>query len=249
MEADGTASDTENGNVVRDTEGNVLNGFGHAVFFDAPAKSFDIHAKAKEPKAIDTTIYYISNMRYIILLAFCASFSFAQSLSLGKPKEEKEHSPWVNAGIGVGILNPVSSPSYERQGKAFVNPSFLLGFQFAELSAVTFEVDGTTPDGGLGFWLGFEQQFIQSQITPFAELQIGARDAGSEKRAYKFGDVFGVASSLNGGIIFFRESQFRIRLKGGYELICNKDYDMSWNAEVGFLFAIGRAGLETIKVD
>ncbi|MDR0517817.1 MAG: hypothetical protein LBH25_12305 [Fibromonadaceae bacterium] len=42
------SSDPESGNVIRDTEGNVLNGFGHAISFGTP--------KGEEPKAIDTTI-------------------------------------------------------------------------------------------------------------------------------------------------------------------------------------------------
>ncbi|MDR0518044.1 MAG: hypothetical protein LBH25_13485 [Fibromonadaceae bacterium] len=41
----GYSSDQENGNVVRSVKGNVLNGFGHAIFLDG-----------KEPKAIDTTV-------------------------------------------------------------------------------------------------------------------------------------------------------------------------------------------------
>jgi hypothetical protein len=188
-------------------------------------------------------------MRYILLFLALASFSFAQPLSLGKPNEEKEHSPWFNMGFGLGILSPVSSSSYKKQSTAFVNPSLLFGIQFAELSAVTFEFDLTAPDGGVGGWIGFEQQFMQKDITPFVEAQIGARNPGREKRDYSFGEAFGFAYSLNGGIIFFRESQFRIRLKGGYEMIVNESYDQSWNAEVGVLFAFGKAGLETIKVD
>jgi len=173
-------------------------------------------------------------MRYTIPLLVLASFSFAEPLSLG---------------LGLGILNPVSSPSYKEQSKAFVNPSILLGIQFAEFSALTFEFDFTAPNGGVGGWVGLEQQFIERQITPFAEAQVGARNPGREKRGYNFNETFGFAYSLNGGVIFFRESQFRIRLKGGYEMIVNNDYDQSWNAEVGVLFAIGKAGLETINVN
>jgi len=171
-------------------------------------------------------------MRYLILLLALASLSFAQPLTLGKPNnEETVHSPWLNMGLGIGILNP----------KALVNPAFLVGIQFAELSALTLELDFTVPNGGAGFWFGFEQQFIKTEITPFVEFQLGARDPGKS--------AVGLAGSLNGGIIFFRESQFRVRLKGGYERIFNKNNDMSWNAEGGILFAIGRAGLRTIKTD
>jgi hypothetical protein len=189
-------------------------------------------------------------MRYIILLLAFVPFSFAQPLSLGKPNEEKEHSPWLNAGFGIGVLSPMTS-GYKEQGNAFVNPSILLSIQFADLSAVTFEFDWTAPSGGWGGFFGFEQQFMQTDITPFAEAQIGARYPGKHNRSdgYSFGEVFGLASSINGGIIFFRESQFRIRLKCGYEGIFNKDNDMSWNAEVGALFAIGRSGVKTINVD
>ena len=188
-------------------------------------------------------------MRYVILFLVLASLSFAQPLSLGKPNEEKEHSPWVNMGFGFGVLSPASSPSYRKQSEAFVNPSVLLGIQFAELSALTFEFDFTAPNGGIGGWFGYEQQFLQRDITPFAEVQIGARNPGREERGYSFGEAFGAATSLNGGVIFFRESQLRIRLKGGYEWIFNKDTDMSWSTEVGILFAIGKAGLQTIRVD
>jgi len=179
-------------------------------------------------------------MRYIILLLALASFSFAQSLTLGKPNnEETVHSSWLNMGFGIGVLSPTSS-EFKEQSKAFVNPAFLIGIQFAELSALTIEVDFTAPKGGTGVWFGFEQQFIQREITPFAEVQLGGRDPGSE---------FGFAGSLNAGVIFFRESQFRIRLKGGYEYIFNKSKDMAWNAEGAVLFAIGKAGLKTIKTD
>jgi hypothetical protein len=41
----GYSSDPKNGNVIRDYEGNVVNGFGHAIFF-----------VGEEPKAIDTTV-------------------------------------------------------------------------------------------------------------------------------------------------------------------------------------------------
>jgi hypothetical protein len=44
----GYASDPEKGNVIKDVEGNVRSGLGHAIFFDAPER--------KEPKAIDTTV-------------------------------------------------------------------------------------------------------------------------------------------------------------------------------------------------
>jgi len=134
-------------------------------------------------------------------------------------------------GLGIGILNP----------KAFVNPALLVGIQFAELSALTLELDFTLPNGGAGFWFGFEQQFIKREITPFVEAQLGARDTGKS-------DV-GLAGSLNGGLIFFRESQFRVRLKGGYERIFNKNNDWAWNAEGGVLFAFVKAGLKTIKTD
>jgi len=188
-------------------------------------------------------------MRYTILFLVLASLSFAQPLSLGKPNEEKEHSPWLNIGFGVGILSPVASPQYKKQSEAFVNPSFLVNIQFAKLSALTFEFDFTAPNGGVGGWFGYEQQFIQMDVSPFVEAQIGARHPGGSKRSPGHKGVFGPAASLNGGVVFFRESQFRIRLKGGYEMIFNKDYDQSWNAEVGILFAFGRAGLETIKTN
>jgi len=190
-------------------------------------------------------------MRYIILLLVFVSFSLAQPLSLGKPNEEKEHSSWLNLGFGFGVLSPVSSPSYKEQGKAFPNPSLLASIQFAELTAITLEFDMTVPDGGFGGWVGLEQQILRTDITPFVEAQVGARNPGYDKRKenLKFGDVFGIAGSLNGGFIFFRESFFRIRLKGGYEMIFNDYYDMSWNAEVNFFFALGRPGLETIKVN
>jgi hypothetical protein len=180
-------------------------------------------------------------MHYIILFLALASFSFAQPLTLGKPSnEETLHSSWINIGIGIGILSPTTS-NFKEQRKAFVNPSFLMGIQFAELSALTLEFDFTTPKGGAGGWVGFEQQFIPRQITPFVEVQIGARDPGKSD--------LGPAGSVNGGVIFFRESQFRVRLKGGYEYIFNKDDDQSWNMEVGILFAIGKAGLQTIRTD
>jgi len=188
-------------------------------------------------------------MYYIIVLLVFASFSFAQPLSLGKPNEEKEHSSWVNLGFGIGILSPASSPQYEKQGKAFVNPSVLASIQFAEFTALTFEFDFTAPSGGVGGWVGLEQQFIQREVTPFLEIQGGARHPGGNKRDPGHKGVFGPAGSLNGGIIFFRKSQFRVRLKGGYETILNEDYDMSWNAEVNFFFALGKPGLETIKVN
>jgi len=180
-------------------------------------------------------------MRYIFLLLVFAVCSFAQPLSLGKPNEEKIHSSWLNMGIGIGILSPIDK-DYKDQRKAFVNPSVLIGIQFTELSALTFEFDFTVPEGGVGGWVGFEQQFMKTQVTPFAEVQLGARNPGEKNE-------FGPASSLNGGLIFFRESQFRVRLKGGYEMIFNEDRNHSWNAEVGFLFAFGKAGLEAIKVN
>jgi len=181
-------------------------------------------------------------MRNIILLLALASFSFAQPLSLGKPNnEETVHSIWVNMGWGVGILSPTSS-EFKKQGNAFINPSFLMGIQFAELSALTIELDFTTPKGGAGAWFGFEQQFLQKEITPFVEAQIGARSPSEES------DV-GLGGSLNGGVIFFRESQFRVRLKGGYECILNKTKDRAWNAEGAGLFAFGRPGLKTLKTD
>jgi len=186
-------------------------------------------------------VFYIYAMRYIILLLVLASFSFAQPLTLGKPNnEETMHSSWLNMGLGIGILSPTTS-SFKEQSKAFVNPAFLVGIQFAKLSALTLEVDFTAPKGGAGVWFGFEQQFIQREITPFAEAQLGARSPGES-------DI-GVAGSLNAGIIFFRESQFRIRLKGGYECILNSNKDQAWSAEGAVLFAIGRAGLETLRTD
>jgi len=181
-------------------------------------------------------------MRNIILLLALASFSFAQPLTLGTPnKEEAVHSTWVNMGWGIGILGPTTT-KFKEQSNAFVNPSFLLGIQFAELSALTLELDFTVPRGGAGAWFGFEQQFIQREITPFVEAQIGARSPSEES------DV-GLGGSLNAGVIFFRERQFRVRLKGGYECIFNKTKDKAWNAEGAVLFAIGRAGLKTIRTD
>jgi len=188
-------------------------------------------------------------MRYIILLLVLTSFSLAQPLSLGKPNEEKQHSSWLNLGFGFGALGALNS-SYKEQGKAFFNPSLLAGIQFAELTAVTLELDMTTPNGGLGGWVGLEQQILKTDVTPFAELQLGARHPGYDGRDdLKFGDVFGFAINPSVGFIFFRESFFRLRVKGGGEMIFNKKYDKSWNAEVNFFFALGRPGLETIKVN
>jgi hypothetical protein len=188
-------------------------------------------------------------MRYIILLLVFVSFSLAQPLSLGKPNEEKEHSSWLNLGIGLGALGPMNT-SYKQQGKKFFNPSLLASIQFAELTAVTLEFDMTMSDGGLGGWVGLEQQILKTDVTPFVEIQVGARDPGHDKRdSLKFGDVFGVATSLNTGVIFFRESSFRLRLKGGYERIFNEVPDMSWNLEINLFFALGKPGLKTIKVN
>jgi len=184
-------------------------------------------------------------MRYIIFLFALVSFSFAQPLSLGKPNEEKVHSSWLNLGFGAGALGPLTT-DYKKQGKAFFAPSLLAGIQFAELTAVTFQVDMTVPDGGFGGFVGLEQQILKTIVTPFVEAQVGARYPGDN---LKFGDVFGVATSLNGGIIFFRENPFRLRLKGGHETIFNKNKDMAWKAEVNFFFALGRPGVETIKVN
>jgi len=181
-------------------------------------------------------------MRNIILLLALASFSFAQPLSLGTPnKEEAVHSSWLNMGFGLGVLGPTSS-ELKEQGSALVNPSFLMGVQFAELSALTLELDFTVPRGGAGAWFGFEQQIIKSEITPFVEAQIGARSFSGESNV-------GLGGSLNAGVIFFRESQFRVRLKGGYEYVLNKSKDQAWSAEGAVLFAIGRAGLKTIRTD
>jgi len=184
-------------------------------------------------------------MRYIILLLVLASYSFAQPLSLGKPNEEKEHSSWLNLGFGAGALSPLTT-NYKKQGKAFFFPSLLAGIQFAELTGVTLQFDMTVPDGGFGGFVGLEQQVLKTDITPFVEAQVGARYPGDE---HKFGDAFGFATSINGGIIFFRENPFRLRLKGGYETIFNKNKDMAWKAEVNFFFALGRPGIETIKVN
>jgi hypothetical protein len=167
---------------------------------------------------------------------------------LSKPNEEKVHSSWLNTGFRIGVLSPTTA-GYKEQGKAFFNPSFLLGIQFAELTAATLEFDLTTPNGGWGAWFGIEQQFMKTDITPFAEVQVGARYPGKHKRDLAFGDVFGVGTSLNAGLIFFRESQFRLRLKGGYEFIFNDKTDQSWGAELAALFAFGRAGLPVIKTD
>jgi len=189
-------------------------------------------------------------MRYVILFLVLASLSFAQPLSLGKPNEEKEHSPWLNFGVGLGVLSPFTD-SYKEQGGAFVNPSILLGIQFAELTAATFDFNLTAPKGGWGLLFGIEQQFIPREITPFAEAQFGIRYPGKHRRSVdnSFGDVFGPAAGVNLGVIFFRESQFRLRLKGGYECIFNKHTDMSWSSGIGVLFAFGQPGLQAIKVD
>ncbi|MDR2580394.1 MAG: hypothetical protein LBC85_05310 [Fibromonadaceae bacterium] len=187
-------------------------------------------------------------MRYIPLFLVLASLSFAQPLSLGKPNEEKVHSSWLNMGFGIGVLSPTTT-GYKEQGKAFFNPSILLGIQFAELTATTFEFDITAPNGGWGIWFGIEQQIMKTEVTPFVEAQVGARYPGKGKRGLEFGDVFGMGTSLNGGLIFFRESQFRIRLKGGYEFIFNDNTDQSWGTEIAVLFAFGRAGLPVIKVN
>jgi len=189
-------------------------------------------------------------MRYILLSLVLVSFSLAQPLSLGKPNEEKEHSSWLNLGVGFGALGPLSN-SYKKQGKAFFAPSLLADIQFASMTAVSLQLDMTAPDGGFGGFVGLEQQVLKTDITPFIEAQVGARHPGYDKRGddVKFGDVFGVAGSLNGGLIFFRENPFRLRLKGGYEMIFNNQKDKSWKAEVNFFFALGRPGLETIKVN
>jgi hypothetical protein len=187
-------------------------------------------------------------MRIFFFLIVLTTFSFAEVLSLGKPNEAKEHSPWLNMGIGVGILSPATD-SYKEQGRAFVNPSFLLGIQFAEQTAATFEFDFTKPNGGWGFWFGVEHQFMETMITPFAEIQIGAKYPGKHKRNMDFGDVFGAAAGANAGVIFFRESPFRLRLKCGYENIFNKKSDMAWKSGIAVLFAFGEPGVKTIKTN
>jgi len=51
----GYSSDPENGNVIKNIEGKVLNGFGHAVFFDTSIYGHE-KEEPKAIKAIDTTI-------------------------------------------------------------------------------------------------------------------------------------------------------------------------------------------------
>jgi hypothetical protein len=51
----GYSSDQKNGNVVRGIDGEVINGFGHAVFFDS-LTTITISEEIKKTKAIDTTI-------------------------------------------------------------------------------------------------------------------------------------------------------------------------------------------------
>ena len=69
-----------------------------------------------------------------------------------------------------------------------------------------------------------------------------------ENRDISFGNAIGPATEINAGLVFFPEGRFRVRLKGGYEWVFNRDTDQSWNAEVGLLFALGKPGLRELDL-
>jgi hypothetical protein len=185
----------------------------------------------------------------LIALSLCAAALQAQPLQLERPVEKTKHSPWLNLGFGVGTLVPVSD-EFSEQNDAFLRLALLGNIQFWPMTSMTFDLNYTAPHNGMGLLVGMEQQLLPLVVTPFVGGAAGFRYIGNphENRDISFGNAIGPATEVNGGLLFFRTGQFRVRLKGGYEWVFNQDTDQSWNAEVGLLFSFGKPGLRELDL-
>lgn len=183
------------------------------------------------------------------IVALALAFTQAQPLTLEKPHEKTKHGPWLNVGVGVGLLAPTTD-AYQDQSQAFFRFALLGNIQFWPLTSMTFDLNYTAPHHGGGLLVGLEQQILPLVVTPFAGAAVGFRYVGNphEHRDISFDESIGPATEVNGGLLFFRNGPFRIRLKGGYEWTFNTHQDQSWNAEIGLLFAIGRPALRELDL-
>ena len=183
-------------------------------------------------------------------LSLMALSALAQPLTLERPGEKTKHSPWVNLGMGVGVLAPTSD-EYQDQSPAFLRLALLGDVQFWPMTSMTFDFNYTAPHNGLGLLVGLEQQLLPLVVCPFVGGAVGFRYVGNpedDDRNLDFADAIGPSTELNAGLLFFRESPFRVRIKGGYEWTFDKDLDQSWHSEIALLFALGRPGLRELDL-
>ena len=86
-------------------------------------------------------------------LSLMALSVMAQPLTLERPVEKTKHSPWVNLGVGVGVLAPTSD-EYQDQSPAFLRLALLGDVQFWPMTSMTFDLNYTAPQNGLGLLVG-----------------------------------------------------------------------------------------------
>ncbi len=157
------------------------------------------------------------------------------------------YDPWSSFGLGAGFMKPGSS-SWEAESDMIFQAHFLANFQLLSMTSVVADIGYAAPGNGFDAHVGFQQQIIPLSITPFIGGLAGFSCVTEDDRDLSFGKRMGPALEANGGVLFFRESSFQIRVKGGYEWVFNKNTDHGWKMEIGILFANSRPGLKAIDV-
>ncbi|MDR1760437.1 MAG: hypothetical protein LBR60_07925 [Fibrobacter sp.] len=161
--------------------------------------------------------------------------------------ETPVYDPWSSFGLGIGFMKPTSN-SWEAESDMIFQAHFLANFQILSMTSVVADVGYAAPGNGFDAHVGFQQQIIPLSITPFIGGLAGINCVTEDNRDLSFGKRIGPSLEANGGVLFFRESFFQIRAKGGYEWIFNKHKDQGWKVEIGVLFANSRPGLKAIDV-
>jgi hypothetical protein len=156
-------------------------------------------------------------------------------------------SPWASFGLELGVVDPVNN-TWKDETSAFFQGSFVSNMQILPLISVVGEIGYSAPGNGFNAALGIQQQLLPLPITPFIDGMAGLRIVPDGDHTPKFGDRFGPSLGLDGGILFFRESSFQLRIKGGYEWTFNTEMDHGWKAAMAILFSDTRPGLKAIDV-
>ena len=157
------------------------------------------------------------------------------------------YSPWASFGLEVGALRPVND-SWNNETSAIFQGEFLANFQILPMMSVIGQAGYSAPGNGFDAQLGIQQQLLPFDITPFVDGLAGIRAVPDDDHTPSFGDRFGPTVSVDGGILFFRESWFQFRVRGGYQWTFDNDTDHGWQVGVGILFANSRPGLKAIDV-
>jgi len=170
------------------------------------------------------------------------------AIKMEEPDEETQYRSNFRLGLMFGNMFALSDDLRDRS-EHFARTGLQLSYHFTSTTAFTADFDLLMPDGGTSGRFGVQQAFLPFEISPYAGAQAGyGYFFKQDNDNTQFGDRFMGAFQLNGGIDFFRESQFQVRTQANYDIWIGNQTYQGLGGFIGIVYRFGRPGIRELEL-